>query len=55
MNCTCMHQPETYFYIDTDGAAMPVGAVILCKKKPCTVTEELYINEFLGEEINVVY
>ena len=55
MNCTCVCQPETDFCIDTDGAALPAGTVIICKKKPVTVTEELYIVEFLGGEISVVY
>ena len=55
MNHTCIHQLETDFSVDTDGAALPAGAVIICNKKPFIVTEELYINEFLGGEINVVY
>ena len=55
MNCTCIPQPETNFYVNTDGAALPAGAVIFCKKKPFIVTEELCINEFLGGEIDVVY
>ena len=37
-----------------DGAAVPAGAVIICKKKPFIVTEELFIDEFLGAEIDVV-
>ena len=55
MNHTCILQPETDFYVDTDGASLPAGAVIICKKKPFIVTEELYIDEFLGREIDVVY
>ena len=55
MNQSCICQSETDFYVDTDGAALPAGAVIICKKKPFIVTEELYIDEFLGGEINVVY
>ena len=55
MNHTCICQPETDFYIDTDSAALPAGAVIICKREPFIVTEELYIDEFLGREINVVY
>ena len=55
MNCICICHPETDFYIDTDGAALPAGAVIIFKKEPFIVTEELYINEFLGGEIDVVY
>ena len=55
MNCTCINPPETDFYIDTDGAVLPAGAVIICKKKTFVVTEKLYIDEFLGGEIHVVY
>ena len=55
MNHTRIHQTETDFYADTDSAALPGGAMILCKKKPFIVNEELYIDEFLGWEINVVY
>ena len=54
MNYTCIHQPETDFYVDTDGAGLPAGAVITCKKKLFIVTEELYIDEFLGGESNVL-
>ena len=46
---------ETNFYNDIDGAALPVGVVIICKKKPFIVTEELYVDEFLGGEIDIVY
>ena len=55
MNSTCIHLPETDFYIDTDGTALPPGAVIICRKKPFIITEELYIDEFLGREVDVVY
>ena len=55
MSCTCICQPETDLYIDTDGAALPAGTVIICKKKPFIVTEELYIDQFLGGGINVMY
>ena len=55
MNHTGIHQPETDFYINTDGAALPAGAVIICKKKPFIMNEELYIDEFLDGEIDVVY
>ena len=55
MNHTCIHQPETDFYIDTDGAALPADAVTICRKKPFIVTEELYIEEFLGGEIDLAY
>ena len=55
MNHTCIHQPETYFYIVTDGAALPAGAVIILKEKPFVLTEELYIDEFLGGDISIVF
>ena len=55
MNCTCTSQSETDFCIDTDGAALLAGVVILCKKKPFIVIEEVYVDEFLGGGINVVY
>ena len=55
MNCTCICQPETDIYVYTDGAALPAGTVIICKKKPFIITEELYIDEVLGVEIDVVY
>ena len=32
MNCTCIHKPESDFYIDADGAALPAGAVIICRE-----------------------
>ena len=43
------------FYIDTDGAALPTGTVIIYKKKPFIITVELYVDEFLGGEIDLVY
>ena len=55
MNNTCISQPETDFYVNTDGTALSVGAVIICKKKPFIVTEELYIDDLLGGEINGVF
>ena len=55
MNHTCRCQPENDFYVVADGAALPAGAVILCKKKPLNITKELYVNEFLGGEMDVVY
>ena len=50
-----MSVSQTDFHIDTDGAALPAGAVMICKKKSFVVTEELYIDEFLSGEIDVVY
>ena len=55
MNHTFICQPETDFYIDTNVAALPAGAVIICKTKSFIVTEELFKDEFLGGEIDVVY
>ena len=55
MNCTSIHRPKAGFYVDTDGVALPAGAVIICIKKPFVVTEQLYVDEFHGGEINVVY
>ena len=50
MNHTCIHQAEKDFYVNTDGATLPAGAVILCKKKPFIITKELYMDEFLGRD-----
>ena len=55
MNHTCIRQLETDFYINADGATLPAGAVTLCKKKPFTITKEIYMDEFLGGEMDVVY
>ena len=55
MNYTCIHQPETDFYIERDCAALPAGTVIICKKKPFIVTVKLSVDEFLGGEIDVMY
>ena len=55
MNCTGIPQEEIDFYVDTGGAALPAAAVIICKKKPFIVTEELYTDEFLCGEIDVMH
>ena len=55
MNHTCIHQLETDLYVNADGATMPTDAVILCKKKPFIITKELYVDEFLGGGMDVVY
>ena len=55
MNHICICQPETDFYIDTDGAALPADATLLHKKKPFIITKELHMDEFLGGEMDVVY
>ena len=55
MSHTCICHVETNFYVNEDGAALPGSMVILCKKKPFLITKELYVDEFLGGEMDMVY
>ena len=55
MSGTCICQSETDFYVDEDGSTLPADMEILCRKKPFIITKEIYMDEFLGGEMDMVY